>query len=336
MIVEAISSLVKRDNLDANTAMTVMDEIMNGEATDAQKSAYLTAMYMKGPTIEEITGSATSMRSHALAFPHNLEVMDVVGTGGDGAHSINISTISALVAATAGIKIAKHGNRAASSKCGTADVLESLGVKIALEPDDSLKVLQTTNFAFLFAQKYHGAMRHVGAIRKEIRIPTIFNILGPLSNPARNSLQLLGVYEERLVVPLAQVLSNLGVQRGMVVYGQDGLDEISISAPTTVCEFQQGEFYNYKLTPEQFGFPYARKEDLLGGTPEENADFARAILRGTLQGPKTNAVILNAGAAIHIGKKVSILQGIEEAKQILASASALTTLEKVIQETNQY
>jgi anthranilate phosphoribosyltransferase len=335
MIIEAIKKLANREDLDYETAATVMNEIMSEEATDAQKSAYLTAMYMKGETINEITASASSMRKHSLKLKHNMEVIDIVGTGGDCAHSINISTIAALLVAAAGVKVAKHGNRAASSKCGTADVLEALGVKLTIEPEKSLQVLIKTNFAFLFAQKYHSAMKFVGGIRKEIKIPTIFNILGPLTNPASAELQLLGVYEERLVEPLAKVLSNLGVRRGMVVYGQDGLDEISLSSATTVCEIENGTFKSYEITPEQYGFVRCKKEELLGGTPEENAKHTIDILSNKQFGAKRDAVLFNAGAALHIAKEISIEEGIKIAKEMITSGKAMKTLAQVIEMTNK-
>jgi len=335
MIIEAIKKLANREDLDYETAATVMNEIMSEEATDAQKSAYLTAMYMKGETINEITASASSMRKHSLKLKHDLEVIDIVGTGGDYAHSINISTIAALLVSAAGVKVAKHGNRAASSKCGTADVLEALGVKLSIEPEKNLEVLIKTNFAFLFAQKYHTAMKFVGGIRKEIKIPTIFNILGPLTNPASAELQLLGVYEERLVEPLAKVLSNLGVKRGMVVYGQDGLDEISLSSATTVCEIENGTFKTYEITPEQYGFVRCNKDELLGGTPEENAQFTIDILSNKLMGAKRDAVLFNAGAALHIAKEISIEEGIKIAREMITSGKAIKTLEQVIVMTNK-
>ncbi len=335
MIIEAIKKLANREDLDYEMAATVMNEIMSEEATDAQKSAYLTAMYMKGETINEITASASSMRKHSLKLKHNMEVIDIVGTGGDCAHSINISTIAALLVAAAGVKVAKHGNRAASSKCGTADVLEALGVKLTIEPEKNLQVLINTNFAFLFAQKYHSAMKFVGGIRKEIKIPTIFNILGPLTNPASAELQLLGVYEERLVEPLAKVLSNLGVKRGMVVYGQDGLDEISLSSATTVCEIENGTFKSYEITPEQYGFVRCKKEELLGGTPEENAKNTIDILSNKQLGAKRDAVLFNAGAALHIAKEISIEEGIKIAKEMITSGKAMKTLAQVIEMTNK-
>jgi anthranilate phosphoribosyltransferase len=335
MIVEAIKSLTEGKDLDQDTVVAVMDEIMNGEATDAQKAAYLIAMKMKGETIEEITASAIGMRKHCLRVDYNQDVLEIVGTGGDGAHSINISTIASLIVAAAGTKVAKHGNRAASSKCGAADVLEALGVKLDLEPEKAKKCLDEANFTFMFAQKYHGAMRYVGGVRREMKVATIFNILGPLANPAFANMQLLGVYEEKKVEPLARVLYNLGVKKGMAVYGQDGLDEISLSAPTTVCEINDGKFDTYVITPEQFGLTRCQKSDIVGGTPEENAAIARDILSGKLTGPKADIVLLNAGAALHITQGISIQEGIELARQTVASGKALAALEKVIALTNE-
>lgn len=335
MIIEAIKTLTEGKNLDYDTAVAVMDEIMSGEATDAQKAAYLTAMHMKGETIEEITASAVSMRSHCLRFEYEDDLIDIVGTGGDGAGSINISTIASLIVAAAGSKVAKHGNRAASSKCGTADVLETLGVKIDVEMEQLKKVLEETGFAFMFAQKYHSAMRFVGGVRREIKFPTIFNFLGPLANPAFANLQLLGVFDGNMVEPLAKVLMNLGVKRGMVVYGVDGFDEISLCGATKVCEIAEGKLTSYEITPEQYGFTRCRKEDIAGGTPEENAQFVKDILSGSLTGPKTDMVLLNAGAALHITKEISIEEGIETARQMIASGKAMKTLEEVIRLTNQ-
>lgn len=334
MIQEAITILIRNEDLNYETAKTVMDEIMEGKATPAQMSAYLTALHMKGETIEEITASANGMRKHSLKAEHNMEVIDIVGTGGDQAGTINISTLASVIASTAGARVAKHGNRAASSKCGTADVLEALGVNLMIEPEKSIKILEEIGICFLFAQKYHTAMKYVAGVRKEIKIPTIFNILGPLANPASANLQLLGVYDERLVDPLAKVLKNLGIKRGMVVFGQDGLDEISMSAPTTVCEIQNDNFAKYEITPEQFGFKRCLKEDLAGGEPEENARIALNILQGE-KGPKRDAVILNAGAALHITHQVSIEKGILIAEEMLDSGRVLNQLEKLIFLTNK-
>lgn len=334
MIIEAIKELCDGKNLSYEMAAAVMDEIMNGEATDAQKAAYLTAMHIKGETIDEITASAMSMRKHCLKFNAPEEVIDIVGTGGDGASSINVSTIAALITAAAGSKVTKHGNRAASSKCGTADVLEKLGVRLDVEEKKLEEVLDKTGFAFMFAQKYHSAMRYVGGVRREIKIPTIFNILGPLANPASADLQLLGVYSDEMVEPLAHVLSNLGVKRGMVVHGKDGFDEISMSGATTVCEFNNGSFKSYEITPEQFGFTRCEKQDVAGGSPDENAQIVKDILTGKLEGAKLDIVLLNAGAALHITKNISIEEGIEEARQIIKSRKAYETLENVIKYTN--
>jgi anthranilate phosphoribosyltransferase len=312
-----------------------MNEIMDGEATDVQKSAYLTALAMKGETIDEITGSAVGMREHCVKLLHDMDVLEIVGTGGDGANSFNISTTSALVISAAGIPVAKHGNRAASSKSGAADVLEALGVNIKIAPARSTELLKKINICFLFAQNYHVAMRFVGPIRKELGIRTIFNILGPLANPAGANMELMGVYSADLVEPLARVLANLGVKRALVVFGIDGLDEISMSAPTKVCEVKDGIFTSYEIKPEDFGFKRCSKEDLVGGTPEENAQITREILDGK-RGPKRDAVLMNSGAAIYMaGKADSIAAGIEMAKEIIDSGKAKEQLEKFIELSNR-
>ena len=287
MIREAIIKLSQKQDLTYEEAEQVMNEIMEGQATDVQKSSYLTALSMKGETIDEITASAAGMRAHCIKLLHNMDVLEIVGTGGDGANSFNISTTSAMVIAAAGVPVAKHGNRAASSKSGAADVLEALGVKIDLPPERSAELLKEIQICFLFAQNYHIAMKYVAPIRKELGIRTVFNILGPLSNPAGANMELMGVYEQELVEPLAQVMAKLGVVRGMVVYGQDKLDEISMSAPTSVCEIRDGWFQSYEITPEQFGYTRCSKEELVGGTPEENAEITKEILRGEERGGKT-------------------------------------------------
>lgn len=333
MIKEAIAKVVKNENLDTEMMTAVMDEIMGGEATDAQKAAFLTAMSMKGETIEEITSAAKVMRQHCEKFLNDMDVLEIVGTGGDGSNTFNISTLASLVVSSTGVPVAKHGNRAASSKCGTADCLEALGVKIDLAPAKSAQILQKMNICFLFAQKYHTAMRFVGAVRKEMGIRTLFNVLGPLANPAGASMQLLGVYSEELVEPLARVLVNLGVKNAMVVYGQDCIDEISMSAPTTVCEAANGTFQSYVMQPEDFGLTRCKKEELAGGTPQENAEIAKAILSGE-KGPKADAVILNAGAAIHIAKGCSMEDGIKEAREAIESGKALKQLEDFIALSN--
>ena len=335
MIKEAIIKLSKKEDLTYQEAETVMDEIMSGQATPVQMSAYLTALSLKGETIDEITASAAGMRAHCIKLLHEMDVLEIVGTGGDGANSFNISTTSSLVIAAGGVPVAKHGNRAASSKSGAADVLEALGVKITIPPERSAEILEKINICFLFAQNYHIAMKYVAPIRKELGIRTVFNILGPLSNPAGANMELMGVFDEALVEPLAEVMANLGVNRGMVVFGQDKLDEISMSAPTSVCEIKDGKFQSYELTPEQFGYTRCQKEDLQGGTPLENAAITRAILKGEEKGAKRQAVCLNAGAALYIaGKAGTIEEGVRMAEELIDSGAALKKLEEFIEETN--
>lgn len=338
MIKEAIVKIVNKQDLTYDEAYTVMNEIMSGETTPTQNAAFLSALSTKSAkaeTTEEIAGCAAAMRDHAVKVETDMDIFEIVGTGGDNAHSFNISTTSALVAAAGGMKVAKHGNRAASSQCGTADCLEALGVNIHQEPEKCLELLDEVGMCFFFAQKYHTSMKYVGAIRKELGFRTVFNILGPLTNPGNPTMQLLGVYDEYLVQPLAQVLINLGVKRGMVVYGQDTLDEISMSAPTTVCEFKDGWYKTYTIAPEDFGFQRCSKADLVGGTPAENAAITRAILSGE-QGHKRNAVLLNAGAALYIGSKAETLQeGVKLAAELIDSGKALATLEKLIAVSNR-
>ena len=336
MIKEAIIKLSKKQDLAYAEAEAVMDEIMSGQATPVQMSAYLTALALKGETIDEITASAAGMRAHCIKLLHNLDVLEIVGTGGDGSNSFNISTTSSLVIAAGGVPVAKHGNRAASSKSGAADVLEALGVKITMTPERSAEILKKINICFLFAQNYHIAMKYVAPIRKELGIRTVFNILGPLSNPAGANMELMGVYDQSLVEPLAQVMANLGVDRGMVVYGQDSLDEISMCAPTSVCEIRDGKFTSYEITPEQFGYERCEKGALTGGTPAENAEITKAILKGEEKGPKRQAVCLNAGAALYIaGKAASIEEGVKLAESLIDSGAALKKLEEFVEETNE-
>ena len=336
MIKEAIIKLSKKQDLAYAEAEAVMDEIMSGQATPVQMSAYLTALALKGETIDEITASAAGMRAHCIKLLHNMDVLEIVGTGGDGSNSFNISTTSSLVIAAGGVPVAKHGNRAASSKSGAADVLEALGVKITLTPERSAEILKKINICFLFAQNYHIAMKYVAPIRKELGIRTVFNILGPLSNPAGANMELMGVYDQSLVEPLAQVMANLGVNRGMVVYGQDSLDEISMCAPTSVCEIRDGKFTSYEITPEQFGYERCEKGALTGGTPAENAEITKAILKGEEKGPKRQAVCLNAGTALYIaGKAASIEEGVKLAESLIDSGAALKKLEEFVEETNK-
>lgn len=338
MIKEAIVKIVDKQDLTYDEAYSVMNEIMCGETSPTQNAAFLAALSTKSTkaeTIDEIAGCAAAMRDHALKVPHDMDVLEIVGTGGDNAHSFNISTTSALVIAASGVKVAKHGNRAASSLCGTADCLEALGVNLDLSPEKCVELLKKIGICFFFAQKYHTSMKYVGPIRKELGIRTVFNILGPLTNPASPNMQLLGVYDASLVEPLARVLTSLGVKSGMVVYGTDKLDEISASAPTLVCEFRDGNYKTYTITPEQFGFTSCKKEDLVGGTPAENAAITLGILKGGDKGPKRNAVLLNAGAALYIaGKADSFENGIKLAGELIDNGAALAKLEEFIKESN--
>ena len=335
MIRDAILKLARKQDLSYAEAEAVMNEIMDGQASPVQMSAYLTALSMKGETIDEITASAAGMRAHCIKLLHDMDVLEIVGTGGDGANSFNLSTTSSLGIAAGGVPVAKHGNRAASSKCGAADVLEALGVQITLPPEKSTALLRRIGICFLFAQNYHIAMKYVAPIRRELGIRTVFNILGPLSNPAGANMELMGVYDQALVEPLARVMANLGVKRGMVVYGQDSLDEISMSAPTSVCEVKGGGFTSYEITPEQFGFARCDKAELAGGSPAENAAITRSILDGREKGPKRGAVCMNAGAALYIaGKADSLEEGVRLAESLIDSGAALRKLEDFIRESN--
>jgi len=334
MIKDAISSLVKGNDLEDKLMEQVINEIMTGEATDAQKAAFLTSLAIKGETVEEIAAAVRVMHKHCVKFHNDKDALEIVGTGGDGSNTFNISTLSAIVTSAAGYRVAKHGNRAASSKCGTADCLEALGVKIDAEVPTSEKSLEELNLCFLFAQKYHPAMRFVGAARKEIGIRTLFNILGPLSNPAGATQMLLGVFDKEIVEQQAHVLANLGVKRAMVVHGLDCMDEISLSAPTFVCELRNGEFKTYEITPEQFGLNRCKKENLVGGNPQENAKITMDVLSGKA-GAKFDAVVLNAGAAIYIADgNITVEEGIEKAKETLLGGKAKEQLEKFIAQTN--
>ncbi len=339
MIKEAIQKIVGKGDLSYEEAYGVMNEIMSGETTPTQNAAFLAALSTKSTkaeTIEEISGCAAAMREHATPVPHpGMEVLEIVGTGGDGAHTFNISTTSAMVVAAGGIKVAKHGNRAASSLSGTADCQEALGVNIQQDPEKALQLLQEVGVCFFFAQKYHAAMKYVGAIRKELGFRTVFNILGPLTNPACPEYYLLGVYDAYLVEPVAKVLDKLGVKRALVVYGQDRLDEISVSAKTTVCELKNGYYRTTEIAPEDFGLERGRKEDLVGGTPAENAEITRQILSGKLQGSKRTAVLLNAGAALYVGGKAeSIGEGVKLAADLIDSGKAAAVLEQYIRASN--
>lgn len=338
MIKEAIVKIVNKEDLTYDEAYTVMNEIMSGNTSATQNAAFLAALSTKSAkaeTTDEIAGCAAAMRDHATKVETGMDVFEIVGTGGDNAHSFNISTTAALVAAAGGMKVAKHGNRAASSSCGTADCLEALGVNIEQSPEKCIELLNEAGMCFFFAQKYHSSMKYVGAIRRELGFRTVFNILGPLTNPSSPAMQLLGVYDEYLVEPLAQVLMSLGVKRGMVVYGTDKLDEISLSSPTKICEFKDGWYKTYLIKPEDFGFERCSKDDLKGGVPDENARITREILSGQ-KGHKRNAVLLNAGAALYIGgKAASMKDGIALAAELIDSGKALTALEKLIEVSNR-
>ena len=338
MIKEAIIKIVNKEDLSFDEAYTVMNEIMNGDTTPTQNAAFLAALSTKSAKAEttgEIAGCAKAMREHATPVDTNFDLFEIVGTGGDNAGSFNISTTSAIVAAAGGMKVSKHGNRAASSKCGTADCLEALGVNIDEDPAKCRELLEKVGICFFFAQKYHNSMKYVGAIRKELGFRTVFNILGPLTNPAHPKRQLLGVYDEYLIEPLAKVLMELGVKRGMVVYGTDKLDEISLSAPTKVCEIKDGSLHTYEIKPEDFGLSRCKKEDLAGGDPKENAAITLSILNGE-KGAKRDAVLLNAGAALYIGEKAKSMQeGINLAARLIDSKKALKVLEDFIKVSNE-
>jgi len=338
MIKEAIVKIVNKEDLTYDEAYAVMNEIMSGETSPTQNAAFLAALSTKSAraeTIDEIAGCAAAMRDHATKVDAGMEVFEIVGTGGDNAHSFNIPTSAALVCAAGGVKVAKHGNRAASSLCGTADCQEALGINIQQSPKRCVEMLNEAGMCFFFAQKYHTSMKYVGAIRRELGFRTVFNILGPLTNPASPTTMLLGVYDDYLVQPLSQVLINLGVQRGMVVYGMDRLDEISLSAPTLVCEFKDGWFKSYTIAPEDFGMARCKKSDLQGGTPEENAAITRAILSGE-KGHRRNAVLLNAGAGLYLnGRADSLAGGVKLAGELIDSGRAMATLEKVIEVSNR-
>ncbi len=336
MIREAIKQLSLRQDLSYETARLVMDEIMEGKASDVQMSSFLTALSMKGETIEEITACAEGMRSHCKRLLHAMPVLEIVGTGGDHSNSFNISSTSSIIISSCGVPVAKHGNRAASSACGSADVFEALGVNIQVPEQTSQRLLEEIGLCFLFAQNYHICMKYVAPVRRELGIRTVFNILGPLANPAGADMQLMGVFDQNLITPLARVMANLGVQRSMVVHGLDGMDEITLTSPTLVCELKDGVFSEYGITPEQFGFARCRKEDLQGGNIEENARITRSILEGTLVGPKRDVVLLNSGCALYIaGKTDTIEAGIALAAEAVDSGRALMQLQQFVKLSNE-
>lgn len=339
MIKEAIIKIVNKGDLTYEEAYTVMKEIMTGQTTPTQNAAFLAALSTKSAraeTIDEISGCAVAMREQATPVRHpGMKVLEIVGTGGDGAHTFNISTTSAFVIAAAGVKVAKHGNRAASSLSGTADVQEALGANIHQDPVKALDMLNKVGLCFLFAQQYHAAMKYVGPIRRELGFRTVFNILGPITNPANPDYFLLGVYDGYLVEPVAKVLDKMGVRRALVVYGQDKLDEVSASAPTTVCELKDGYYRTVVIKPEDFGLTSGKKEELVGGTPQENAGITQGILSGKIQGTRRNAVLLNAGLALYAaGAADSMKEGVRSAAELIDSGAALAKLEEYIRESN--
>ena len=334
MIKEAIQTAVEGKDLTSDTVKEVMDEIMTGNATETEMAAYLTALRMKKETIEEITASAQGMREHGVKLNHKGDLLEIVGTGGDKAFTFNISTISSFVVSAAGIPVAKHGNRSVSSKCGAADVLESLGVNLNVDTDKNEKILDEIGVCFMFAQKYHSSMRYVGPVRKALGIRTIFNILGPLANPAEANMQLLGVYDEALIEPMAKVLKNLGIKNAMVVRGDDGLDEITLTTTTKVCEIRDGLFRSYILDPRDYGLELCDPKDLVGGDPKANKDIAISILKGE-KGPKRDVVILNSAACIHIATGKEIKECIDIPRDMIDSVKAYEELAKLVKLTNE-
>lgn len=336
MIQEALNEVLNKKDLSYEMACAVMAEIMDGTATNAQMGAFLAALRMKGETVTEITACAEVMREKGLKVEVPFDVMEIVGTGGDEVGTFNISTTSAFVVAAGGVPVAKHGNRSVSSKSGAADVLERLGARLDLTPEQNVEVLKKANMCFMFAQVYHTSMKNVGPVRKEMGARTIFNILGPLTNPARANMQLMGVYREDLVEPMAQVLSNLGVVRGLVVNGSDGLDEATMTGATHMCEIREGKFRTYDLTPEALGMRRCTLQNLVGGTPEENARISRDILTGKLKGPKRDAVILNSALSLYLGiDDCSIPECVKMANEIIDSGKAGDKLEQFVAATKE-
>lgn len=336
MIKNAIQAVINGENLDFETAKVVMNAMMDGTATQAQIGALLTGLRMKGETVEEITACATVMRERGLKINPVRNVIDIVGTGGDGTNTFNISTTAAFVTAAGGVPVAKHGNRSVSSKSGAADVLECLGINLNLTPAQCEKILKASNICFMFAQLYHSSMKYAAPVRKEMGVRTIFNILGPLANPAGATMQLMGVYDRKLVEPLAQVLSNLGVVRGLAVSGHEGMDEVTLTGATYVCEIRHGNLTPYEITPEQFGFSRCALEDLMGGSPAENAQISRDILTGRERGPKRDVVVLNSAMALYLGiDNCTVAECIQLAEDIIDSGKAAAKLEQFRRLTNE-
>ena len=337
MIKEAIHTLMDGKDLSYEMAKGVMEEMMDGTATQAQMGAFLAALRMQGETIDEITAFAQVMRDKGIKIQPQREVIDIVGTGGDEAGTFNISTTSAFVVAAGGIPVAKHGNRSVSSKSGAADVLEKLGANVSLDPEQNETILNRTGMCFLFAPVYHSSMKYAAPVRQQMGVRTVFNILGPLSNPAAATMQLLGVYDKKLVEPLAKVLGNLGVTRGVAVCGADGLDEITLTGETLVCEIRFGKVKSYTISPEQFGMERCDLSCLVGGDPQENARITRDILEGRERGPKRNVVLLNAGMSLYLGiDGITLEEGIKMAGELIDSGKAAEKLEEFIKATKEY
>ena len=336
MIREAIHTLLQGKDLTFETAQGVMEEIMSGEATEAQMGGFLTALRMQGETIDEITAFATVMREKGIKIRPGREVIDIVGTGGDEVGTFNISTTSAFIVAAGGIPVAKHGNRSVSSKSGAADVLEKLGANLNLSAQQNEKILKLCDVCFLFAQVYHSSMKYAAPVRKELGVRTVFNILGPLCNPAAASMQLLGVYDKKVAETLAKVLSNLGVRRGVAVCGEDGLDEITMTDATNVYEIRESDIIYYQITPEQFGFKRCKLEEIIGGDPEENAKITEGILKGEIKGAKREIVVMNAGISLYLGiDGISLEEGIKKAAELIDSGNAYEKLQEFIKLTNE-
>ncbi len=335
MIKEAISKTMGFESLTYDEAKSVMEEIMSGKATEPQIAAFLTAMRMKGETVDEITACAATMREKAERLRHRGNVLDIVGTGGDSSFTFNISTVSAFVVSAGGVPVAKHGNRSVSSKCGSADLLESLGVKIDITPNQSERILDKIGLCFMFAPTYHTSMKYAAPVRRELGVRTIFNILGPLSNPANAGIQLLGVYDKSLVLPLANVLKNLGVARAMVVHGNDGLDEITLCDDTFICEVDGVKVKSFTLNPEAYGFKKCKPSELTGGGPQDNAKITIDILEGK-KSAKRDVVVLNSAVCLYLaGKGKSIEECVEAAKEIIDSGRAKKQLDRLIRLTNE-
>ena len=335
MIEQAICDILAGKSLQGEQARMVMIQMMDGNATDSQMGAFLAAMRLRGETIDEITACAEVMREKCMRLSPQTDVLDIVGTGGDELYTFNISTVASFVVAAGGVPVAKHGNRSVSSKCGSADLLEALGANIFLTAKQSEEVLSQTGMCFMLAQVYHKAMKHVAHVRRELGVRTIFNILGPLANPAGANLQLLGVYDENLVEPLADVLKNLGVKRAMVVHGHDGLDEITLTGTSTICEVADGRLNSYFITPEQFGLSRCEISDLVGGGPQENAEIARNILSGE-KGAKRDIVVLNAACCLYMGKNdITMRECVRFAQELIDSGKAMEKLNDFIKVTNE-